>query len=207
MAKQEGGSLVNPQDYLKQTYQESISVKEEFFKENGSLLVAAAELMGRTIKNGRKILILGNGGSAADAQHMAAEMVGRMLIERRPLPAIALTTDTSNLTAVGNDYGFDQVFVRQVRALAQKGDLIIAISTSGKSKNVLMAVEEARSVGCSVIGLTGGSGNMLKKLSDICLCATRGKSSSRIQETHIFAIHSMVDLLDRFYLDEKHPIE
>jgi D-sedoheptulose 7-phosphate isomerase len=133
---------------------------------------------------------------------MAAEMVGRMLVERRPLPAIALTTDSSNLTAIGNDYGYDHVFLRQVQALAGPHDVLLAISTSGNSKNVLLAVEAARKVGTRVIALTGGAGGLLREKCDLWLNAGLGKNSSRIQETHIFAVHSMVDLLDRFFLRE-----
>lgn len=190
-------------EYLTQTARESISIKEAFLKESGPTLVLAAKAVGECINAGGKILIFGNGGSAADAQHMAAEMVGRMLIERRPLPAIALTTDSSNLTAVGNDYGYDVVFSKQVEALARREDLVIAISTSGNSKNVLRAVEIAKQRGCKVIGLTGGSGGQLKSMADFSLNAALGKNSSRIQETHIFAVHSLVDLCDRFFLAEK----
>lgn len=194
---------MKPQDYLHTTSRESRQIHEAFLEECGELLIQGAQAMGQAVKKGGKILIMGNGGSAADAQHMAAEMVGRMLIDRRPLPAIALTTDSSNLTAVGNDFGFDQVFLKQVQALAHKNDVILAISTSGNSKNVLLAVEEAKKIGCCVIGLTGGSGGKLKGIADIPLNATLGKNSSRIQETHIFAVHSLVDLLDRFFLEEK----
>ncbi len=192
---------ISPKEYLSKTSEESIAIQLAFLRECGDQLVEAARSLGDCFKRGGKFLIFGNGGSAADAQHMAAEMVGRMLVDRRPLPAIALTTDTSNLTAVGNDFGYDQVFVKQVQALARKGDVILAISTSGNSKNVLLATEEARRLGCRVIGLTGGSGGKLKDLSDIWLNASQGKNSSRIQETHIFAVHSMVDLLDRFFLE------
>ena len=192
---------MKPHEYLSKTYDESLEVKQAFMLECGPLLVEAASAIGKSIRAGGKLLILGNGGSAADAQHMAAEMVGRMLIERRPLPAIALTTDSSNLTAIGNDYGYDHVFVKQVQALGQKGDVVLAISTSGNSNNVILAVEAARAQGCTVIGLTGGSGGKLKNLSNIWLNASKGKNSSRIQETHIFAIHSMVDLLDRYFLE------
>ncbi len=189
-------------DYLRKTSQESISIQQGFIRECGDQLVAAAQMMGECIRLGGKILILGNGGSAADAQHMAAEMVGRMLVDRRPLPALALTTDTSNLTALGNDFGYDQIFVKQIQALSKSGDLVIAISTSGASHNVIAAVKEARNLDCKVIGLTGGTGGGLKDLCDICLNAALGQNSSRIQETHIFAIHSMVDLLDRFFLED-----
>ena len=194
---------MNPQEYLAQTAKETMAIQEFFLKECGGALIEAARALGECVQAGGKVLLFGNGGSAADAQHMAAEMIGRMLIERAPLAAIALTTDTSNLTAVGNDYGFDQIFVRQVQGLARKGDVIVAISTSGNSKNVLLAVEAARKIGCRVIGLTGGDGGKLKGLSDIWLNASLGKNSSRIQETHIFAIHGMVDMMDRFFLGTK----
>lgn len=191
---------MNPQEYLIETARESLAIRDQFLRDHGRDLENAAKLMAERIGRGGKLLIIGNGGSAADAQHMAAEMVGRMLIERRPLPAIALTTDSSNLTAIGNDYGYDQVFVRQVQALARSEDIVLAISTSGNSKNVLAAVEAARAIGCKIIGLTGGNGGKLKAECDILLNAGLGKNSSRIQETHIFAVHSLVDLLDRYFL-------
>jgi D-sedoheptulose 7-phosphate isomerase len=193
---------LKPYEYLVKTSQESIEIQQAFLQEAGEKIIAAAQLIGQSIKNGGKVLIFGNGGSAADAQHMAAEMVGRMLVHRRSLPAIALTTDSSNLTAVGNDFGYEHVFSRQVQALGRKGDVIVAISTSGTSRNVVAAIHEAKSLGCRVIGLTGGEGGEVKQLSDICLCATRGVNSSRIQESHIFAIHSMVDILDRYFLED-----
>lgn len=192
--------MQTPLDYLTQTSAESTAIREQFLKESGGLLVKASELLGGCLAAGGKVLICGNGGSAADAQHMAAEMVGRMLMERRALPAIALTTDSSNLTALANDYGYEFVFSRQVEALAQAQDVLIAISTSGNSPSVVRAVESARSRGCKVISLTGGSGGKLAALADIALNASAGKNSSRIQETHIFVVHSLVDLLDRFFL-------
>lgn len=193
--------MKSPEQVLIETSLESQAIRENFLKTHSAKIIEAARRIGESFRAGGKVLIMGNGGSAADAQHMAAEMVGRLFVERRPLPAIALTTDSSNLTAIGNDYGFDQVFLRQIQALGKKGDVVIAISTSGNSKNVLLAVEAARQQGCVVIGLTGGSGGKLKDCCDILLTATLGKNSSRIQETHIFAIHSMVDLLDRFFLE------
>ncbi len=187
-------------DYLTQTSVESTAIREQFLREQAERLVEASRLMSETLSRSGKILICGNGGSAADAQHLAAEMVGRMLIERRALPAIALTTDTSNLTALANDYGYDWVFSRQVEALARPGDLLIAISTSGNSPSVLHAADAARKLGCKVVSLTGGTGGKLASISDLNLNASGGKNSSRIQETHIFIIHSLVDLLDRFFL-------
>ncbi len=189
-------------EYLIETAKESAAIREQFLKDHGRDLIEAAQMLGDSIRGGGKVLFIGNGGSAADAQHAAAEMVGRMLLERRPLPAVALTTDTSNLTAIGNDYGYDQVFLRQVQALARPGDVLVAISTSGNSMNVKVAVEAARAQKCKIIALTGGTGGKLKELADITLNASLGKNSSRIQETHIFALHSMVDLLDRFFLPE-----
>ena len=194
---------LTPQEYLIKTARESIAAKEAFLKNSAGLLVQAAQLIAESIHKGGKVLIIGNGGSAADAQHMAAEMVGRMLVERRPLPALALTTDTSNLTAVANDFGYEKIFTKQIEALAKKEDVVVAISTSGKSKNVVSAVQMAQQMGCSVIGLTGGEGMPLKQHCTLCLCVEEGQNSSRIQETHIFAIHSMVDLVDRYYLDSK----
>lgn len=188
-------------EYMLQTSRETREIHEAFVRDYGVRLVEAARMIGESIRSGGKILIMGNGGSAADAQHMAAEMVGRMLVDRRPLPAIALTTDSSNLTAIGNDFGYDQIFIKQVQALAGPKDVVLAISTSGNSKNVVLAVEAAKKIGARVIGLAGGSGGKLKDMSDLFLCADRGKNSSRIQETHIFAVHSMVDLLDRFFLE------
>lgn len=187
-------------EYLQGTFNESLEIKKGFMSDHGADLLKAAELMGSTINNGGKILIFGNGGSASDAQHMAAEMVGRMLLERRPLAAIALTTDTSILTAVGNDYSFEDIFLKQVQALAQPKDLLVALSTSGNSKNVLSAVKAGKALGCKTLSFTGGTGGQLKELSDINLNARLGKNASRIQETHIFALHSLVDLCDRFYL-------
>ncbi|MBI2711436.1 MAG: SIS domain-containing protein [Bdellovibrio sp.] len=192
---------MNPKDYLEKTAKESITTKEAFLKEYGPAIIQAAEMIGTCINKGGKVLVMGNGGSAADAQHMAAEMVGNMLVKRRPLAAIALTTDTSNLTAIGNDFGYELVFVKQIEALAKEGDVVIGITTSGKSKNILAGAECARKLGCKVIGLTGGSGGLLKPLCDVFLCVSLGANSSRIQESHIFAVHSLVDLTDRFFLE------
>lgn len=200
MVKNEEKKTQTPLDYLKKTSQESLGVRVAFLEECSELLVAAAKKIGTCIESGGKILICGNGGSAGDSQHMAAEMVGKMLVARRPLPALALTTDTSAITAIANDFGYEHVFSRQVQALAKAEDILLAISTSGRSPNVIHAIQEARKRGCFIITLTGGSGGLLKELSDICLNVSLGKNSSRIQETHLFVIHSLVDLLDRFFL-------
>ncbi len=188
------------QDYILATYEESLSAKKAFVEQNIDKIIMACELISQSMKNGRKLMIVGNGGSAADAQHMAAEMVGRMLVERNPLPALALTTDTSNITAIANDYSYDAIFEKQVQGLGQKGDVLLAISTSGNSKNVIKAVEAAKEKGIVTISVTGGAGGVLKDLCDLNLNVELGKNSSRIQETHIFIFHSIVDVMDRFFL-------
>jgi D-sedoheptulose 7-phosphate isomerase len=141
-------------------------------------------------QNVSKILIAGNGGSAADAQHFAGELVSRFYFDRPALAAIALSTDTSILTAIGNDYGFEDVFARQIQALGQKGDVFIAISTSGNSSNILKAIEQAKLKGLTVIGLTGRTGGKMKAMCDICLCAP-SDSTPRIQECHLLIEHSL----------------
>ena len=158
--------------------------------------VASAGLRVRTaLEKGRKILICGNGGSAADSQHMAAEFVGRFVKERQSLPALALTVDTSLLTAVGNDYGFDYVFSRQVEGLGQEGDVLIAISTSGNSANVVRAIKTAKEKGIYVIGMTGENGGILAKESDLCL-AVPSQVTARIQEMHIMIIHMICEIAE-----------
>lgn len=158
--------------------------------------VASAGLRVRmALEKGRKILICGNGGSAADSQHMAAEFVGRFVKERQSLPALALTVDTSLLTAVGNDYGFDCVFSRQVEGLGQEGDVLIAISTSGNSANVVKAVKTAKEKGIYVIALTGENGGILAKESDLCL-AVPSQVTARIQEMHIMIIHMICEIAE-----------
>ena len=158
-------------------------------------LVRAAQLMVQTLQNGRKILLCGNGGSAADAQHIAAELTGRYKTERRGLPAIALTTDTSALTAIANDFGYEKVFSRQVEALANSGDLLIGISTSGNSTNVLLALEQAKAIGCTTIGLTGNTGGKMNALCDINLIAP-SNNTPRIQEMHILFGHILCQIVD-----------
>jgi len=159
------------------------------------------ELSGRVIcdalTSGKKILVCGNGGSAADAQHIAAELVGYYEKQRHSWPAIALTTDTSALTAVSNDLGFEQVFARQVAGLAQAGDVLIAISTSGKSKNVLRAVEQAKDLGCRTIALTGASAEPLSSMCDV-IVAVPATRTSRIQEAHITIGHLWCEMVDQF---------
>ena len=159
-------------------------------------ITAAVDLLAAALKDGNKLLVMGNGGSAADAQHFTAEIVGRFKMERRGLPAIALTTDTSILTAIGNDYGFDRVFVRQVEALAQPGDVVVGISTSGSSKNVFIAMETARDIGCRTIGLLGGEGGTIAGVADMSLIVP-SSDTPRIQEGHITIIHIICDLVEK----------
>ncbi|AGR78005.1 sedoheptulose 7-phosphate isomerase [Aliarcobacter butzleri 7h1h] len=158
-------------------------------------LEEASKIAVETLKNGNKILLCGNGGSAADAQHFAAELTGRYKTERRGLPGIALTTDTSALTAIGNDYGYDRVFDRQVEALASKGDLLIGISTSGNSTNVINALKIARDLGCKTIGLTGRDGGKMNELCDINLVVP-SNDTPRIQEMHILFEHTICQIID-----------
>jgi len=158
-------------------------------------IYTACIIASETINSGGKILLCGNGGSAADAQHIAAELSGRYKIERRGLPGIALTTDTSVLTAVGNDYGYDRVFDRQVEALANKGDLIIGISTSGNSKNVLRALSLGRNMGCKTIGFSGRDGGAMNEFCDINLVVP-SNDTPRIQEMHILIGHTICQAID-----------
>lgn len=158
-------------------------------------IAECAGMLIRTLQSGHKILIMGNGGSAADAQHFAAELVGRFRRERRGLAAIALSTDSSALTAIGNDYGFDAVFRRQVEALASPGDLVLGISTSGHSKNVIAAVEEAGRIGCNTIGLLGKDGGKLADMVTRALTVP-GDETSFIQEAHIMIIHILCELVE-----------
>lgn len=165
-------------------------------RELSPLIAEMVTLLAETFKRGGKLLVMGNGGSAADAQHFVAEIVGRFKMERRGLPAIALSTDTSILTAIGNDYGFDKVFSRQVEALAVSGDLVVGISTSGNSPNVLLALELARKQGCRTVGLLGKDGGSIKRVCDLALIVPTD-DTPRVQEGHITIIHIVCDLLEK----------
>jgi D-sedoheptulose 7-phosphate isomerase len=185
------------QDAIRELFEASIRAKQVFLAEGAAALERSVDLTAEALAAGRKVLLFGNGGSAADAQHIAAEFVGRFLRERRALPAIALTTDTSALTAIANDYGYDDVFARQVRALGTAGDVALAISTSGRSPSVLRAVEACRELGVRTIGLTGGDGGPLAGMVDVSLRVSASKLSARIQETHILVGHVICELVDR----------
>lgn len=170
-------------------------VMERVSAELPSEIEACATVLLETVRAGKKVLICGNGGSAADAQHIAAEFVGRYEAERRALPAIALTTDTSALTALANDYDFERIFSRQVDALAAEGDCLIAISTSGTSRNVIAAVMAARGRGCTIVGMTGEAGKKLASLSDACIMVPSLRTA-RIQEAHITIAHIWCEIID-----------
>ena len=174
---------------------ESIEVKEKFVKTNIDLIQRGADMLATCIASGHKILIFGNGGSAADAQHIAAEFVNRFQIQRPPLAAIALTTDTSIITSIGNDYHFDEIFAKQIKALGKKDDIAIGISTSGNSKNVIKAVNAAKDIGIFTIGMTG-SGGRLADSADMVFCV-ESEVTARIQETHITLGHILCELVDR----------
>jgi D-sedoheptulose 7-phosphate isomerase len=155
----------------------------------------ASQIAIETLKNGNKILLCGNGGSAADAQHIAAELTGRYKSERRGLPGIALTTDSSALTAISNDYGYDRVFERQVEALANKGDLLICISTSGNSSNILSALKTAKALGCRTIGMSGRDGGTMNEACDLNIVVP-SNDTPRIQEMHILIGHTICQAVD-----------
>jgi D-sedoheptulose 7-phosphate isomerase len=159
------------------------------------LVSEAVDIIATSLAASGQLLIAGNGGSAADAQHIAAELTGRFLLERQPIRALALHVNTSSLTAIGNDYGYEHVFARELSAHARPGDVLMAISTSGNSRNILHAIEAARKTNVSVIGLTGGAGGQMQKACDLCLCVP-SKSTARIQEMHITIGHAMCELLE-----------
>ena len=169
------------------------------FAEQAGLSEAAAGLMINGLKGGGKILFCGNGGSAADSQHLAAELTGRYLRDRAPLAAVALTVDTSALTAIANDYSYDEVFARQVRGLGRPGDVLVGISTSGNSRNVVAALEAARALSMRTIGLTGAGGGRMKELCDVCLCVP-STDTPRIQEMHIAAGHMLCELVENTFV-------
>ncbi len=185
---------------IQQSVEDSITAKKIFFAKNIEKIESCAAMMAQAFKKGRKILLFGNGGSAADCQHIAAEFVNRFQMERKPLPAIALTTDTSIITSIGNDYAFEDIFFKQIQALGNKGDIALGISTSGNSPNVIKAVKEAKDIGLSIIGFSGNKGK-LKALSDIPFCVD-SDTTARIQEVHILLAHILCDLTERILFDE-----
>jgi D-sedoheptulose 7-phosphate isomerase len=181
---------------------ESIRLKGQFLAEQAEAVVAAARMVAEVFKAGGKVLIFGNGGSAADAQHLAAEFVNRFQVERPPLAALALNTDTSVLTSIANDYDFLEVFAKQVRALGRYGDLAWGISTSGASANVVRGLAAARQLGLKTLALSGRDGGEVAAQADIAL-VVRGQATPRIQEVHITIGHVLCDLVDCLLFPEK----
>jgi len=179
-------------------------LKDRLVAEQSGQVAAAARLLASTLKGGGKILLFGNGGSAADAQHLAAEFVNRFLIERPPLAALALTTDTSILTSIANDYDFLEVFAKQVRALGRPGDAALGLSTSGNSANVVRALEVARRLGLKTLALSGGDGGPVAAAAELAIVVP-SKSTPRIQEVHITIGHVLCDLVDFLLFPDQFP--
>jgi len=176
-------------------FRESIGVKEKFITEQVSALEGLIRSLAGVLSCGRKVLIFGNGGSAADAQHIAAEFVNRYLTDRPPLPAVALTTDTSILTAIANDFSFDEIFEKQIKALGSNGDAAWGISTSGRSANVIRGLKAAREMGLLTVGTGGPAIGAMKEVCDHYL-SVEGASTPRIQETHLLVAHTIVEMVD-----------
>jgi len=196
---------INLTDRIKEHFEESLSVKMLSMERLTLDLAQATQVMVNSLKLGGKILACGNGGSAGDAQHFAAELVGRFERERMELGAIALTTDSSILTAIGNDYGFEEIFSKQVRAIGKKEDILLGISTSGNSPNVILAIKAAKKMGMRVVAFTGRGGGKIKDLlepEDVHLCVP-SERTARIQETHLLLIHCLCDGIDYLLLDAK----
>ncbi len=199
----DNNTLVRLQARSAQHFLDSIEVQQVAAKELPVIVAIAVLAMVESLNAGGKIMACGNGGSAADAQHFAAELMGRFERERRELAAVALTTDTSILTAVGNDYSYDQVFSKQVRGLGKSGDILLAITTSGNSKNVIKAVEAAQAMGIKVIALSGNGGGQLNNVlgaNDLLLAAPSSRTA-RIQETHLVLLHALCDGIDHVMFD------
>ncbi|MFC1579659.1 SIS domain-containing protein [Thermodesulfobacteriota bacterium] len=185
---------------------ESIRAKEDFIKEFGAKLILLAERIALAFTSDRKLVLCGNGGSAGDAQHIAAEFVNRFELERPPLPALALTTDTSIITSIANDYSSNEIFSKQVKALGMEGDILMGISTSGNSVNVLEAIKAGRNIGMYTVALTGTNGGKLAELVDLAL-VVRTNKTARIQETHILAGHLICRLVDHILFQQGIPEE
>jgi D-sedoheptulose 7-phosphate isomerase len=183
------------EEKIQKSFEDSIAVKRETAEKYAAVIADMASAMIEALRNDHRIYIAGNGGSAADAQHIAGELVGRFAMERKALPVVALTTDTSVLTAVANDYGFDEVFRRQVEAHVREGDVLLCISTSGDSPNVLRALEEAKKRGARVLALAGRDGGALARAAELCVTVP-AQQTWRIQETHITIGHILCELIE-----------
>jgi D-sedoheptulose 7-phosphate isomerase len=194
------GVNIMKEDIL-QIFKDSAEVKTRFIRSQADLVAQVVRVLVAAFKGGHKVLLFGNGGSAADAQHLAAEFVNRFLIERPPLPAVALTTDTSILTSISNDYGYADTFAKQVKALGKPGDVAVGISTSGTAANVVKAIKVARDLGMKTVGLTGGDGGDLAKIVDFAFVVD-STSTPRIQETHITLGHVLCEMVDRMLFQQ-----
>ncbi len=181
---------------IKDILLENIQIKEEILRSSLNTIIEICDIVINCLKKGGKIILFGNGGSAADSQHIAAELIGRFKKDKTSLPAIALTTNTSILTALANDYGYETVFAKQIEALAKKEDVAVGISTSGKAKNVSKAILEAKKLGLKTIGLTGKDGGELAKLADISITIP-SNNTARIQESHIAIGHIVCELVEQ----------
>jgi D-sedoheptulose 7-phosphate isomerase len=197
-------NTVDLADRVTWSIQESIAVKEILLRDTQiiSMIAKVSELLIDAFRTGSKVILFGNGGSAADAQHIAAEFVGRFAFDRPALPALALSVNTSCVTAIGNDYGFDLVFSRQLEALGRPGDVAVGISTSGQSHNVLQAVATAKTMGLHTVGLTGSKGRMLASAVDHCICVPSNETP-RIQECHILIGHIISELVEQVLFHEQ----
>jgi len=183
------------EEMIKKVLQDSIKAKETFIDENISNLILFAEKISSAFTSDRKLMLCGNGGSASDSQHIAAEFVNRFMLERPPLPAIALTTDTSIITSIGNDYSFDDIFSKQIKSIGVEGDVLLALSTSGNSANIISAVKAARGLGIYTACLSGSDGGRLTGLVDMAM-VVNNNTPPRVQETHILAGHIICQLVD-----------
>lgn len=190
--------------HIAREIQESISVKVELGRAAAQQIAEAATAIVASLRAGGKLIVFGNGGSASDAQHVVAELVGRYAVKRQALAAIALTTNSSSLTAIANDFGFEEIFARQLEALAKPQDVVLAISTSGNSPNILRALETAKALGPKKIGLTGNDGGKLRDLVDICVIVP-SSSTPRIQEAHSLVIHILCGIVENAFVHKPHP--
>ena len=191
-------------EMIRERIMESIESKKDFMNQSGNILDVSEKII-EALKNGKKVLICGNGGSAGDAQHIAGELVGRYKMERKALPCVALTTDTSVLTAWPNDYEFSTVFARQVEALANGGDVLIGISTSGNSENVIKAFEKGREIGTVNVSFTGHDGGKIKQLSDFNINSV-SNDTPRIQECHMVAYHTICEIVEKRMFGENKEV-
>lgn len=193
--------LVVVENIIREEIKQSIETKQRLLFTLSNEIARAGNLLAKALRSGKKVILFGNGGSAADAQHIAAELVGRFKKERKAIPAMALTTNTSTLTAIGNDYSYEEIFSRQVEAFAQKGDVVIGISTSGNSPNVLKAMKQAKKLGAATVALCGAGGK-LKGMADVKLCVP-STNTPRIQECHILVGHILCKIAEENLLREK----